>query len=274
MIEIRSVSKRFGAHEVLKDISLDVHRGELLCLIGASGSGKSTLLQCINGLESIQGGSITVDGVQVHHPKTNLNQLRRKLGIVFQQYNAFPHLTALENVALAPRIVAKRSRSDAADLAKKHLAHVGLAGKADTLPSQLSGGQQQRLAIARALAMEPSYMLFDEVTSALDPELVGEVLDTMRLLKSEGMTMLVVTHDIAFARGSSDRVAFLADGQVCEIGCVEQVIDAPRDERTRRFLARDQRARQACQSGDCGLEGKREDRLVIRSRGGGRHGVA
>ena len=240
MIEIRSVTKRFGAQEVLKEISLDVRRGELLCLIGASGSGKSTLLQCINGLESIQGGSIIVDGLPVHDPATNLNQLRRKLGIVFQQYNAFPHLTALENVALAPRIVAKRSKTDAVALAKRHLAHVGLAAKADVMPAKLSGGQQQRLAIARALAMEPSYMLFDEVTSALDPELVGEVLDTMRLLKSEGMTMVVVTHDIAFARESSDRVAFLADGKVCEIGNVKEVIETPRDERTRRFLAREQ----------------------------------
>jgi len=277
MIEIRSVTKRFGAHEVLKGISLDVHQGELLCLIGASGSGKSTLLQCINGLESIQAGFITVDGVHVHHPKTNLNELRRKVGIVFQQYNAFPHLTALENVALAPRIVAKRSRSEARNLAHRHLAHVGLAGKADAFPAQLSGGQQQRLAIARALAMEPSYMLFDEVTSALDPELVGEVLDTMRLLKSEGMTMVVVTHDIAFARDSGDRVAFLADGQICEIGHVEEVLDAPREEQTRRFLAREQSAKgsrmpNSAHGIDSGLDANRDDRLAARSIGRCRHG--
>lgn len=242
MIEIRSVHKKFGEVEILKGIDLDVKKGELLCLLGASGSGKSTLLQCINGLEPIQGGSITVDGVNVHAKDTNLNRLRQKLGIVFQQYNAFPHLTALENVMLALRLVAKRSRSDARAIAKKHLEHVGLGDKADLLPTRLSGGQQQRLAIARALAMEPAYMLFDEVTSALDPELVGEVLDTMRLLKSEGMTMVVVTHDISFARQSGDRVAFLHSGRVCEVGTVAQVLGNPRDERTQRFLQRDSRA--------------------------------
>jgi polar amino acid transport system ATP-binding protein len=241
MIEIRSVRKLFGKVEVLKGIDLDVRKGELLCLIGASGSGKSTLLQCINGLEPIDSGTILVDGVSVHDRKTNLNKLRRRLGIVFQQYNAFPHLTALENVALAPRIVAKRSRADAKEIAHRHLVHVGLGEKANVLPSRLSGGQQQRLAIARALAMEPEYMLFDEVTSALDPELVDEVLDTMRLLKSEGMTMVVVTHDISFARDSGDRVAFLDGGQICEIGSVAEVIDTPREERTRRFLQREQR---------------------------------
>lgn len=241
MIEIRDVRKTFGILAVLKGINLDVNKGELLCLIGASGSGKSTLLQCINGLEPIQGGEIVVDGISVHDPKTNINMLRRKLGIVFQQYNAFPHLTALENVALAPRVVAKRSRREARALAQKHLDHVGLGNKADSLPSQMSGGQQQRLAIARALAMEPSYMLFDEVTSALDPELVGEVLETMRLLKSEGMTMVVVTHDINFARESADRVAFLHQGEVCEIGTAEEVIDNPRKEQTQKFLRREKR---------------------------------
>ena len=225
MIEIKNVHKTFGPLTVLKGVDLTVEKGELLCLIGASGSGKSTLLQCINGLEPIQGGEIIVDGVSVHDPKTRINSLRRKLGIVFQQYNAFPHLTALENVALAPRVVAKRCRKEAREIARKHLAHVGLGDKADVLPSRLSGGQQQRVAIARALAMEPSYMLFDEVTSALDPELVGEVLETMRLLKSEGMTMVVVTHDISFARESADRVAFLHSGEVCELGTAQQVID-------------------------------------------------
>ena len=241
MIEIKNVQKRFGPLAVLKGIDLTVNKGELLCLIGASGSGKSTLLQCINGLEPIQGGEIIVDGISVHDPKTDINKLRRKLGIVFQQYNAFPHLTAIENVALAPRVVAKRSRSDAKQLAQKHLDHVGLGDKANVLPSRLSGGQQQRLAIARALAMEPSYMLFDEVTSALDPELVGEVLETMRLLKSEGMTMVVVTHDIGFARESADRVAFLDQGEVCEIGTAQRVIDNPSREQTRKFLRRENR---------------------------------
>lgn len=241
MIEIKDVRKTFGILAVLKGINLDVNKGELLCLIGASGSGKSTLLQCINGLEPIQGGEIIVDGISVHDPKTNINMLRRKLGIVFQQYNAFPHLTALENVALAPRVVAKRGRKEARALAQKHLDHVGLGNKADSLPSQMSGGQQQRLAIARALAMEPSYMLFDEVTSALDPELVGEVLETMRLLKSEGMTMVVVTHDINFARESADRVAFLHQGEVYEIGTAEEVIDNPQKEQTQKFLRREKR---------------------------------
>ena len=241
MIEIRNVRKSFGELSVLKGIDLDVNKGELLCLIGASGSGKSTLLQCINGLEPIQGGEIVVDGVSVHDPKTKLDELRRKLGIVFQQYNAFPHLTALENVALAPRVVAKRPRREARQLAQKHLEHVGLGDKADSLPSRLSGGQQQRLAIARALAMEPSYMLFDEVTSALDPELVGEVLETMRLLKSEGMTMVVVTHDISFVRESADRVAFLHQGEVCELGTPDEVIDDPKKDQTQKFLRREKR---------------------------------
>ncbi|AVA23893.1 amino acid ABC transporter ATP-binding protein [Rhizobium sp. NXC24] len=241
MIEIRNVRKNFGPLEVLKGISLNVNKGELLCMIGASGSGKSTLLQCINGLEPIQSGEIVVDGIAVHDRRTNINLLRRRLGIVFQQYNAFPHLTALENVALAPRVVAKKSRAEARQIAQKHLEYVGLEDKADNLPSRLSGGQQQRLAIARALAMEPSYMLFDEVTSALDPELVGEVLETMRLLKSEGMTMVVVTHDINFVRESADRVAFLHQGEVCELGTAEQVIDNPRMEQTQKFLRREKR---------------------------------
>ncbi|GAB5097786.1 amino acid ABC transporter ATP-binding protein [Caballeronia sp. HLA56] len=242
MIEIRSVQKRFGEVEILKGIDLDVNKGELLCLLGPSGSGKSTLLQCINGLEPIQAGTITVDGVDVHAKGTDLNKLRRKLGIVFQSYNAFPHLTALENVELALKLVAKKNRADATAIARKHLSHVGLGDKINLMPSRLSGGQQQRLAIARALAMEPEYMLFDEVTSALDPELVGEVLDTMRLLKSEGMTMVVVTHDVKFARHSGDRIAFLHSGRVCEVGTVKQMFEAPRDERTQRFLQREQMA--------------------------------
>lgn len=242
MIEIRGVRKTFASLEVLRGINLDVSKGELLCLLGASGSGKSTLLQCINGLEPIQGGEIVVDGVSVHDPKTNINMLRRKLGIVFQQYNAFPHLTALENVALAPRVVAKRSRAEARELALKHLDHVGLGSKANSLPSKMSGGQQQRLAIARALAMEPSYLLLDEVTSALDPELVGEVLETMRVLKAEGMTMVVVTHDVSFARESADRVAFLHQGGVCEIGTAAEVIDHPQKQQTQKFLRRERQA--------------------------------
>ena len=238
MIEIKAVRKAFGAVEVIKGIDLTIQRGEVLCLIGASGSGKSTLLQCINGLEPIQAGQIVVDGTDVHGKSTDLNKLRQKLGIVFQQYNAFPHLTALENVALAPRVVKKMSRSESLSLAREHLNYVGLGERADLRPTKLSGGQQQRLAIARALAMKPDYMLFDEVTSALDPELVGEVLDTMRKLKSTGMTMIVVTHDISFARESGDRVAFFDRGTLCEVGPAKQVINEPREERTRQFLQR------------------------------------
>lgn len=238
MIEIKSLHKSFGDIEVIKGIDLTIQKGEVLCLIGASGSGKSTLLQCINGLEPIQKGRILIDGVDVHHPKTNLNQLRQKLGIVFQQYNAFPHMSALNNVALAPRVVKKMSKAAALALAEEYLDFVGLGDRAHLLPSKLSGGQQQRLAIARALAMTPDYMLFDEVTSALDPELVGEVLETMRNLKKSGMTMIVVTHDIAFARESGDRVAFFDNGCLCEIGTAAQVINEPREERTRQFLQR------------------------------------
>lgn len=238
MIEIENVRKSFGTLEVLKGINLSIEKGEVLCLIGGSGSGKSTLLQCINGLQTIQGGNIIVDGTNVHARDTNLNTLRQKLGIVFQQYNAFPHLTAVENVALAPRVVKKQSRRDALELAREHLEYVGLGSKADMKPSGLSGGQQQRLAIARALAMKPAYMLFDEVTSALDPELVGEVLDTLRKLKESGMTMIVVTHDVAFARESGDRVAFFDQGVICELGPARQVINDPKEERTRQFLQR------------------------------------
>ncbi|KAJ10234.1 amino acid ABC transporter ATP-binding protein [Pseudomonas aeruginosa] len=238
MIEIKNVRKSYGELEVIKGIDLTIKKGEVLCLIGGSGSGKSTLLQCINGLEPIQAGKIVVDGTDVHSPQTDLNKLRQKLGIVFQQYNAFPHLTALENVALAPRLVKGIPKRQALELAREHLDYVGLGNRAEMRPASLSGGQQQRLAIARALAMKPDYMLFDEVTSALDPELVGEVLDTMRKLKDSGMTMIMVTHDISFARESGDRVAFFDSGLICEVGDARQVINNPREERTQQFLQR------------------------------------
>ncbi|MFA5537846.1 MAG: amino acid ABC transporter ATP-binding protein [Gemmobacter sp.] len=237
MIEIENVRKSFGQLEVLKGIDLTVAKGEVLTVIGGSGSGKSTLLTCINGLEPIDSGRILVDGTEVHARSTNLNRLRQKIGIVFQQWNAFPHLTVLENVMLAPRKVLGRSRAEAAAEAEKQLKHVGLGDKLTVYPSRLSGGQQQRMAIARALAMSPKYMLFDEVTSALDPTLVGEVLDTLRLLASDGMTMICVTHEMKFAREVSDRVAFFHQGIIAEIAPPEQIFAAPRHPETQKFLA-------------------------------------
>ncbi|AVK05077.1 MULTISPECIES: amino acid ABC transporter ATP-binding protein [Pseudomonas aeruginosa group] len=236
MIEISDVHKAYGQFEVVKGVDLRVDKGEVLSIIGGSGSGKSTLLMCINGLEPIQRGSIRVDGIDVHARGTDLNRLRRKIGIVFQQWNAFPHLTVLENVMLAPRKVLGKSRAEAEAMALKQLTHVGLGDKLKAFPQRLSGGQQQRMAIARALAMSPDYMLFDEATSALDPQLVGEVLDTMRLLAEEGMTMVLVTHEIRFARDVSDRVAFFRNGLVHEIGTPDQVIGNPQRPETAEFL--------------------------------------
>ncbi|MFZ6047580.1 amino acid ABC transporter ATP-binding protein [Pseudomonas sp. LFM046] len=236
MIEIDNVHKSFGALDVVKGVSLTVNKGEVVSIIGGSGSGKSTLLMCINGLEPIQGGQIRVDGTEVHAKGTDLNKLRQKIGIVFQQWNAFPHLTVLENVMLAPRKVLGKSREEAEEVAVRQLTHVGLGDKLKVFPNKLSGGQQQRMAIARALAMSPDYMLFDEATSALDPQLVGEVLDTMRMLAAEGMTMVLVTHEIRFARDVSDRVAFFRNGRIHEIGSPEQVIGAPQLPETADFL--------------------------------------
>ncbi|MBC8445423.1 MAG: amino acid ABC transporter ATP-binding protein [Rhodospirillaceae bacterium] len=238
MIEIKNVNKSFKDLHVLKGINLTVEKGEVISIIGASGSGKSTLLYCINALEPIQSGQIIVDGTDVHAKATDVNKLRQNIGMVFQQWNSFPHLTTLENVALAPRIVAGKTRQEADEIARKQLEHVGLGDKLDVYPNKMSGGQQQRLAIARALAMEPGYMLFDEVTSALDPELVGEVLDTLRLLSEEGMTMILVTHEIGFARDVSDRVAFFREGVVEEIGPPDQVLQNSHSEHTRQFLSK------------------------------------
>ena len=238
MIKIQGVHKSFGDLEVLKGIDLEVNKGEVVSVIGGSGSGKSTLLYCINAIEKIQQGKIIVDDVDVHAKTTNQDHLRQKLGMVFQQWNSFPHLTVLENAALAPRIVLKMSKDEAMSIAKKELEHVGLGDKFDQYPTRMSGGQQQRLAIARALAMKPDYMLFDEVTSALDPELVGEVLDTLRLLRDDGMTMITVTHEIAFAREVSDKVAFFHQGVIEELGTPEQVIENPQKERTQQFLSK------------------------------------
>ncbi len=238
MIELKNVDKSFDQLKVLKGIDLTVQKGEVLSVIGASGSGKSTMLYCINALEKIQGGNIIVDGVDVHAPSTNVNQLRQKIGMVFQQWNSFPHLSVLDNVALAPRIVLGKTKREAREIAEKHLKHVGLGDKLDTYPTRMSGGQQQRLAIARALAMEPGYMLFDEVTSALDPELVGEVLDTLRLLREDGMTMIVVTHEINFARDVSDRIAFFHQGVIEELAPAKALVNNPQRTRTQQFLSK------------------------------------
>jgi polar amino acid transport system ATP-binding protein len=237
MIEIENVHKSFGALEVLKGINMTVRKGEVLTVIGGSGSGKSTLLTCINGLEPIQAGRIVVDGTDVHAKGTDINKLRRRIGIVFQQFNAFPHLTVLENVTLAPRKVKGIAKQEAEEIAMKQLDHVGLGEKRDVYPSRLSGGQQQRMAIARALAMSPDYMLFDEVTSALDPQLVGEVLDTLKMLADDGMTMILVTHEMSFARDVSDRVAFFHKGVMAEIGPPDQIFGKAENEETRKFLA-------------------------------------
>lgn len=238
MIELRNVDKSFGDLRVLKGIDLQVEKGEVLSVIGASGSGKSTMLYCINALEPIQGGDILVDGTNVHDSATDVNKLRRHIGMVFQQWNSFPHLSVMDNVALAPQIVLGKSKEESRAIAEKQLQHVGLGDKLDTYPTRMSGGQQQRLAIARALAMEPSYMLFDEVTSALDPELVGEVLDTLRLLREDGMTMIVVTHEINFARDVSDRIAFFHQGVIEEIGDARELVNNPQQERTAQFLSK------------------------------------
>jgi polar amino acid transport system ATP-binding protein len=238
MISIQNVHKSFGDLEVLKGVSLDVNDGEVVSIIGGSGSGKSTLLYCINAIEGIHKGKIFVDDVDVHSKETNKDKLRQKLGMVFQQWNSFPHMTVLENAALAPRIVKKMSKAEAIEIAKKELVHVGLGDKFDVYPTKMSGGQQQRLAIARALAMKPDCMLFDEVTSALDPELVGEVLDTLRLLADEGMTMICVTHEMGFARDVSDRVAYFHEGVIAELGEAKQVITDPRNPLTQKFLSK------------------------------------
>ncbi len=238
MISVQNVHKSFGDLEVLKGFSLDVQKGEVVSVIGGSGSGKSTLLYCINAIETINSGKILVDDVDVHARDTNKDKLRQKLGMVFQQWNSFPHMTVLENAALAPRIVKKMSKEEAMEIAKKELEHVGLGDKLDVYPTKMSGGQQQRLAIARAMAMRPDYMLLDEVTSALDPELVGEVLDTLRMLAEDGMTMICVTHEMGFARDVSDRVAYFHQGVIAEIGEARQVITDPQNPLTQKFLSK------------------------------------
>jgi polar amino acid transport system ATP-binding protein len=238
MIEIENLHKSFGDLEVLKGIDFRVERGEVVCVIGPSGSGKSTLLRCVNRLEEPTSGRVTVGGVDVTDPDVDIDAVRRRIGMVFQQFNLFPHLTATENVTIAQRRVLGRNHTDAGRIAAHNLERVGVADKANAYPSQLSGGQQQRVAIARSLAMDPELMLFDEPTSSLDPEIVGEVLAVMRRLAQDGMTMIVVTHEMSFAREVADRVAFMDGGVIVEQGAPAQVIGNPRHERTRTFLAR------------------------------------
>ena len=237
-LHLDGVVKRFGDRTVLRDLSLDVGRSEVICLIGASGSGKSTLLRCINLLEPIDDGTILLDGDDISEPGRDPDPIRRRIGMVFQSFNLFPHMTVKENIALAPRKVlgtgAAQARADAMEL----LERLTLADKADDYPDRLSGGQQQRAAIARSLAMNPEVMLLDEITSALDPELVGEVLDVVRDLKAEGMTMLLATHEMGFAREIADRVCFLHQGQILEAAPPAELFGDPREERTRQFLQR------------------------------------
>ena len=238
MVKVKNIHKYFGHLHVLNDVSLDVAKGEVVVIIGPSGSGKSTLLRCLNYLEPVQKGEIWIDGIRLDHHKTNIRAVRAEVGIVFQAFNLFPHLTALRNVMLAPVVVRRRPQSEVRKEAVAMLTKVGLQEKVDVYPSQLSGGQQQRVAIARALAMQPKLMLFDEVTSALDPELVREVLDVMKQLARDGMTMIVVTHEMGFAREVADRVIFMDEGRIVEEGTAEAIFERPKSQRTKEFLGK------------------------------------
>jgi polar amino acid transport system ATP-binding protein len=237
LVDIRNIVKRFGTNTVLDDVSVSVAEGETVAIIGRSGSGKSTLLRCINGLEPVQGGSIVVDGVTVNDPATDLRQLRQRVGIVFQSYNLFPHLSVARNIMLAPMVVKGMREGDAKVIAKDVLGSVGLSEKIDAYPSELSGGQQQRVAIARSLAMQPKVMLFDEITSALDPELTGEVLKVLEDMARSGMTMVLVTHEMGFARRFANRVLFMHSGKVWEEGPGSELLAAPRTPELATFLA-------------------------------------
>ncbi|GAB3679626.1 amino acid ABC transporter ATP-binding protein [Salinisphaera aquimarina] len=238
LVEISKLNKYFGDNHVLRDIDFSVASGEVVCVIGPSGSGKSTLLRCVNLLERPQSGHVRVAGEDLTDLDCDIDAARRQIGMVFQQFNLFPHHSALDNCALALTTVLKHKRAEAEAIARANLERVGLADKLDAYPARLSGGQQQRVAIARALSMDPQLMLFDEPTSALDPELVGEVLSVMRRLADEGMTMIVVTHEIAFAREVADRVVFMDAGAIVEQGRPDQLLEAPREQRTRDFLER------------------------------------
>ncbi|WP_053365968.1 amino acid ABC transporter ATP-binding protein [Bacillus sp. FJAT-27245] len=238
MIVFEKVNKYFGEFHVLKDINLTINNGEVVVVIGPSGSGKSTLLRCINRLEEITTGTLTVNNVSVHDKKTDVNKLRREIGMVFQHFHLYPHKTVLENITLAPMKVLGKSEKEAKETAIKYLEKVGIPDKANSYPSQLSGGQQQRVAIARGLAMKPEVMLFDEPTSALDPEMIGEVLDVMKALAKEGMTMVVVTHEMGFAREVADRIVFMDEGRILEEATPAEFYENPREERAKLFLSR------------------------------------
>jgi polar amino acid transport system ATP-binding protein len=238
IIQLRHISRRFGSIVALDDVSLEIEKGERLVIIGPSGSGKSTLLRTINALESVDSGEIIIDGIHLDRAHKNIHQVRLEVGMVFQQFNLFPHLSVRDNVVLPQKIVRKRSEAEARAKAENLLAKVGIADKADSYPAQLSGGQQQRVAIARALGMDPKIMLFDEATSALDPEMIGEVLDVMKQLAAEGMTMLIVTHEIGFAREVADRVIFIDEGRIVESGPPGKIFDSPDQPRTKAFLAK------------------------------------
>lgn len=235
-VKVEQLKKSFGSLEVLKGIDLEVKEGEVVCLIGPSGSGKSTFLRCLNRLEETTAGTVIVDDNDITDPKCNINKVRENIGMVFQQFNLFPHLNVLENIMLAPVDRKKMSKEEAKQTAERLLATVGLAEKAAEYPANLSGGQQQRVAIARALAMKPDIMLFDEPTSALDPEMVGEVLEVMKQLARDGMTMIVVTHEMGFAREVADRVIFMDGGYIVEQGTPEEVFGNPQNKRTQDFL--------------------------------------
>lgn len=235
-VKVKGLKKSFGKNEVLKGIDMDVASGEVVCIIGPSGSGKSTLLRCLNRLEEIQGGTVTIADKDISNQKIDINKARENIGMVFQQFNLFPHLSVKDNITLAPLELGKMSKDQAREVALKLLEQVGLSDKADAFPKSLSGGQKQRVAIARALAMEPDIMLFDEPTSALDPEMVGEVLEVMKQLAADGMTMVVVTHEMGFAREVGDRVVFMDGGYIVEEGKPEDIFDNPQEERTQDFL--------------------------------------
>lgn len=239
MIEFKNVEKYYGDFHALKNVNLEITKGEVVVVIGPSGSGKSTMLRCINALEEITTGELSINGVEISSKETNLNNVRKNLGMVFQHFNLYPHKTVLQNITLAPIKVLKKTPAEAQQKAEELLAKVGMLDKKDAYPSQLSGGQQQRIAIARSLAMEPAVMLFDEPTSALDPEMVGEVLEVMKnLAKEEGMTMIVVTHEMGFAREVADRVIFMAEGQILEDEETDTFFEQPKDIRAQQFLSK------------------------------------